>query len=63
MKFLTPVDDVKFDDKSLPKIHDALHVKNKNKTIFFEVAQIAGDNMVKCFSITKRWLISRTKSL
>lgn len=50
-EILGPVVDVKFDEKLLPKIHDALHVKNNDKTIILEVAQIIGDGIVRCFSM------------
>ncbi len=48
-----PVVDVKFDQDSLPEIHNAVLVKNENtgKTLTLEVAQHLGDDTVRCIAM------------
>jgi len=46
-----PVVDVKFDPNHLPNINDALHIQQGDKTLVLEVAQVVGDDIVKCISM------------
>ena len=46
-----PVVDVKFSSDSLPKINDALLIKNKNEDLILEVSQLVGDDVVRCISM------------
>lgn len=52
IQVLGPVVDVQFDDSNLPAIHYALHTKGLNgTTIVLEVAELIGDNTVRCISM------------
>ena len=46
-----PVVDVKFDHEHLPQINDALIIKNGDKELVLEVAQVIGDDNVRCISM------------
>lgn len=51
-QILGPVIDVWFSDKDMPKINEALHVTNgDNLLITLEVAQLIGNNYVRCISM------------
>ncbi len=47
-----PVVDVCFEEGSLPSIHNALTMKNGDKTLTVEVAQHIGDNVVRCIAMS-----------
>ena len=46
-----PVVDVRFDDGSMPPIHNALTVPIGDRTLTIEVAQHIGDNTVRCIAM------------
>jgi len=46
-----PIVDVKFEPQHLPNINDALHIVKDGKTLVLEVAQVVGDDIVKCISM------------
>lgn len=46
-----PVVDVRFDDGSMPPIHNALTVPIGDRTLTVEVAQHIGDNTVRCIAM------------
>ena len=50
-QILGPVVDVKFESGQLPNIHDALKLQNNKKTLVLEVAQLVGDDVVRCISM------------
>ena len=47
-----PVVDVTFEEGFLPPIHNALTMKNGEKTLTVEVAQHVGDNVVRCIAMS-----------
>ncbi|MBQ3557540.1 MAG: F0F1 ATP synthase subunit beta [Oscillospiraceae bacterium] len=47
-----PVVDVSFETGFLPAIHNALTMKNGEKTLTVEVAQHIGDNIVRCIAMS-----------
>ena len=47
-----PVVDVTFEEGYLPAIHNALTMKNGEKTLTVEVAQHVGDNVVRCIAMS-----------
>ncbi len=51
VKIMGPVIDVKFQHDQMPKINDALVIKNNKQLLTLEVAQIVGDNIVRCISM------------
>lgn len=51
VKIMGPVVDVKFYHSQLPKINDALAIKKNGLHLIFEVAQIVGDDTVRCISM------------
>ncbi len=50
-QILGPVVDVKFESGQLPRINDALTLQNNKKTLVLEVAQLVGDDVVRCISM------------
>lgn len=51
-EILGPVVNVKFPENKLPNIHDALSVKkNNDEKLILEVAQVVGDDVVRCISM------------
>ena len=51
VKIMGPIIDVKFEHDELPKINDALIIKNNKNILTLEVAQIVGDDIVRCISM------------
>ena len=47
-----PVVDVRFEEGFLPSIHNALTMKNGERTLTVEVAQHIGDNIVRCIAMS-----------
>ena len=47
-----PVVDVVFEEGSLPAIHNALTMRNGERTLTVEVAQHIGDNVVRCIAMS-----------
>ena len=47
-----PVVDVRFEEGSLPAIHNALTMQNGEKTLTVEVSQHVGDNIVRCIAMS-----------
>ena len=47
-----PVVDVRFEEGFLPSIHNALTMKNGEKTLVVEVAQHIGDNITRCIAMS-----------
>ncbi|MBO7170448.1 MAG: F0F1 ATP synthase subunit beta, partial [Clostridia bacterium] len=47
-----PVVDVTFEEGFLPPIHNALTMKNGERTLTVEVAQHVGDNVVRCIAMS-----------
>ncbi len=43
--------DIKFPENEVPKLFNAIKIKEKNINIILEVAQIIGDNTVRCISL------------
>src|SRR5574344_644988 len=43
--------DIKFPENEVPKLLNAIKIKNENINIILEVAQIIGDNTVRCISL------------
>lgn len=58
-QILGPIIDVKFPEKHLPKINDALIIKLKDSEIVLEVSQIVGDSIVRCISMNNTEGLSR----
>ncbi|MCQ2748002.1 MAG: F0F1 ATP synthase subunit beta [Mycoplasmoidaceae bacterium] len=50
-EIMGPVVDVLFEQNYLPDINDALVIDLKDKQLVLEVAQISGDNIVRCISM------------
>ncbi len=46
-----PVVDVRFEKDYLPNINDALNIKTKDSTLVLEVANVIGDDIVRCISM------------
>ncbi|XQP55671.1 MAG: F0F1 ATP synthase subunit beta [Mycoplasmoidaceae bacterium] len=46
-----PVVDVRFNHENLPNINDALTIKVDDKDLVLEVAQVIGDDIVRCISM------------
>lgn len=51
-QIIGPVLDIQFNSGQLPKIFNALKVKNKDKTITCEVQQLLGDNKVRAVAMS-----------
>ena len=51
VQVMGPVVDVVFEDGNLPRIKDALQVKNNGKTCIMEVAQHLGNDEVRCLML------------
>lgn len=51
-QIIGPVLDIEFDSGKLPKIFNALKVKNKDNTITCEVQQLLGDNRVRAVAMS-----------
>lgn len=51
-QIIGPVLDIEFENGKLPKIFNALKVKNKNNTITCEVQQLLGDNRVRAVAMS-----------
>ena len=51
-QIIGPVLDIEFDNGKLPKIFNALKLKNKDKTITCEVQQLLGDNKVRAVAMS-----------
>lgn len=54
-----PVIDVKFSKGNIPRINDALVVKNAGHKVVLEVSQIVGDDVVRCISMAATEGLSR----
>ena len=52
IQVMGPVLDIRFADDQLPKLLNAIHVKNGDVTITAEVAQHIGDNVVRCIAMS-----------
>ena len=52
VQVMGPVLDIRFADDQLPKLLNAIHVKNGDATITAEVAQHIGDNVVRCIAMS-----------
>ena len=52
VQVMGPVLDIRFADDQLPKLLNAIHVKNGDTTITAEVAQHIGDNVVRCIAMS-----------
>ncbi len=52
VQIVGPVLDIRFTDGQLPKLLNAIEVKNGDNTIVAEVAQHIGDNVVRCIAMS-----------
>ncbi|MDO4563658.1 MAG: F0F1 ATP synthase subunit beta [Clostridia bacterium] len=52
VQVIGPVVDVRFPDGELPKLLNAVTVKNNDRTITLEVAQHIGDDVVRCIAMS-----------
>ncbi|MBR5619679.1 MAG: F0F1 ATP synthase subunit beta [Clostridia bacterium] len=52
IKVIGPVIDIKFEDGKLPKLLNALEIRNGDKKLTVEAAQHIGDNVVRCIAMS-----------
>jgi len=52
IQIIGPVLDIRFDEKNLPNLLNAIHIENNGKTIVAEVAQHIGDDTVRCIAMS-----------
>ena len=52
IKVIGPVIDIKFEDGQLPKLLNALEIRNGKKKLTVEAAQHIGDNVVRCIAMS-----------
>ncbi len=52
VQIIGPVLDIKFEADKLPKLYNAIHIKDGERLIVVEVAQHTGDDIVRCVAMT-----------
>ncbi len=52
IQIIGPVLDIRFDEKNLPNLLNAIHIENNGKVIVAEVAQHIGDDTVRCIAMS-----------
>ncbi len=52
IQIIGPVLDIRFDEKNLPNLLNAIHIEKDGKTIVAEVAQHIGDDTVRCIAMS-----------
>ncbi len=52
VQIIGPVLDIKFEAEKLPKLYNAVHIKDNDRLIVVEVAQHVGDDIVRCVAMT-----------
>ena len=52
IQIIGPVLDIRFGEKHLPNLLNAIHIEKDGKTVVAEVAQHIGDDTVRCISMS-----------